>query len=188
MSVVVAVRAPGSAVPPLIVLSGILLLDTELAALSIDGTRVKGCQRDSAMPRSSRTGLRSSLPCWNPMIYKTQHFWPWINLPRMWIRASFVSLFIIILFFSLSVFVGYCFIESVNFCCEHGILMIALPETRRTSSIRLTWMCLILSKQSSVSVYSFKIMKRWTQLYPNRQPSILRVMHAVSPSSLTLKM
>ena len=29
--------------------------------------------------------------------------------------------------FLIITFVGYCLIESVHFCCEHGILMVALP-------------------------------------------------------------
>nr|CCA24691.1 conserved hypothetical protein [Albugo laibachii Nc14] len=45
MSVVAVVSASGFAVPPLIILPGVRLLKTELAALSIDGARVTGAPK-----------------------------------------------------------------------------------------------------------------------------------------------
>ena len=83
---------------------------------------------------------------------------------------------------------GYCLSESVNICCEHGILMIALPANETHIFQPLDVAVFKPFKQSSASVYSFKCMKRRTQSCPNRQPSRLRAMHTAAPSLSNLAM
>nr|CCA27457.1 PREDICTED: similar to conserved hypothetical protein [Albugo laibachii Nc14] len=103
MSVVAAVSASGFAVPPLIILPGVRLLKTELAALSIDGARVTGAPKGFS----------------NATILKD-----WLAIFSTVLEAQGIQKPVILILDNSSTHV---YIESVNFCCEHGILMIALP-------------------------------------------------------------
>nr|CCA27473.1 hypothetical protein ALNC14_136170 [Albugo laibachii Nc14] len=103
MSVVAAVSASGFAVPPLIILPGVRLLKKELAALSIDGARVTGAPKGFS----------------NATIFKD-----WLPIFSTVLEVQGIQKPVILILDNSSTHVN---IESVNFCCEHGILIIALP-------------------------------------------------------------
>nr|CCA14710.1 conserved hypothetical protein [Albugo laibachii Nc14] len=103
MSVVAAASASVSAVPPLIILPGVHLFKSELAALSIDGARVTDAPKGFS----------------NDTIFKY-----WLAIFSTVLEAQGIQKPVILILDNSSTHVN---IESVNICCEHGILMIALP-------------------------------------------------------------
>nr|CCA21988.1 PREDICTED: similar to AGAP001049PA putative [Albugo laibachii Nc14]CCA27563.1 PREDICTED: similar to AGAP001049PA putative [Albugo laibachii Nc14] len=105
MSVVAAFSASGIAVPPLIILPGVRLLKTELAALSIDGVCV------TSVPKGFS----------NASIFKE-----WLVIFCTVLESQGIQKPVILNLNNSSTHVNT---EYVNFCCDHGILMIALLAT-----------------------------------------------------------
>nr|CCA19880.1 conserved hypothetical protein [Albugo laibachii Nc14] len=126
MSVVVTVSASNFAVPLLIILPGVYLLKTEVAALSIDGAGVTGAPKGS----SNATIFKDWLAIFSTVLEAQEIQKPVIlildNSSKHVNIGKFCKTFLSLYSSSKELSMGYCFSESVNFCCEHGILMIAL--------------------------------------------------------------